>query len=238
MRAKDKPAAQVYPAVHANRETPPDPAHEIGLSEHLKSAYSREQLVELYSRFAIGEGAFENMMRRVIWRAVARRFGNGVTIRSGVGFQHLETFEIGDGVFIGAQAYLQGRFDGTFIVGKKTWLGPQSYFDARDLIIGDFVGWGPGAKILGSQHTGTPIGVPVLQTDLEVKPVRIESWSDVGTNSTVLPGVTVGEGSVVGAGAVVVEDVPAYSIVGGVPARFFRWREGYQPPVADAAPPA
>jgi acetyltransferase-like isoleucine patch superfamily enzyme len=228
VRAKEKSAAGVHRAVHGRREVPRDPEHEIALSEDLRTRYGREGLIELYTRFTVGEGSFDIMMRRVIWRAVSRRFGHGVTIRSGVGFQHLETFEIGDGVFIGAHSYLQGRHDGTFILGNKVWLGPQSYFDARDLVIGDFVGWGPGAKVLGSQHTGSPLDVPVIQTDLEVKPVRVEAWADVGTNSTLLPGVTVGKGSIVGAGAVVIADVEPYAIVGGVPARFLRWRDGFK----------
>ena len=91
------------------------------------------------------------------------------------------------------------------------------------------MGWGPGAKVLGSQHTGQPIDVPVIRTDLEVRPVRVEAWADIGTNATLLPGVTVGKGSIVGAGAVVNEDVAPYSIVAGAPARFIRWRDGYRP---------
>ena len=58
-------------------------------------------------------------------------------MRSGVGFKHLETFEIGDSVFIGAQAYIQGRFDGTTIIGDHVWIGPQAYMDARDLVLED-----------------------------------------------------------------------------------------------------
>jgi len=115
------------------------------------------------------------------------------------------------------------------------WIGPQSYFDARDTILGDFVGWGPGAKILGSMHTGIPVDVPVIQSDLEIKPVRVEPWADIGTNSTILPGVTIGKGSIVGAGSVVTGDVPPFAIVAGVPARFLRWREGHQIEQKDAA---
>ena len=229
MKAKDKLPARVLPAVHGRREVPRDPEHELSFSQHLKTSYSREWLIELYARYAVGDGSFETMMRRVIWRAIARSFGHGIAIGSGVGFKHLETFEIGDGVFIGAHSYLQGRFDGSFIVGEMSWLGPQSYFDARDLVLGDHVGWGPGAKVLGSQHTGMPIDSPVIRTDLEVKPVRVEGWADIGTNATLLPGVTVGKGSIIGAGAVVNEDVEPYAIVAGVPARFIRWRDGYQP---------
>ena len=98
---------------------------------------------------------------------MARRFGHGVRIDSGVGFKHLETFEIGNGVFIGAQSYIQGRFDGTCIIGDNVWIGPQSYFDARSLVIEDYVGWGPGANVLGSTHTGFPMDIPIVQTDLE-----------------------------------------------------------------------
>ncbi|HXB73619.1 MAG TPA: acyltransferase [Candidatus Acidoferrales bacterium] len=229
MRTRNKPPTRVVKAMHGRTEVLRDPDHEVALSDELKTRYGREGLIELYSRFAVGDGAFDTMMRRVIWRGVARRFGHGVVVRTGVGFQHLETFEIGDGVFIGAQAYLQGRHDGRFLIGNKVWLGPQTYFDARDLEIGDYVGWGPGAKVLGSQHTGMPVDVPIVQTDLEVGAVRVGAWADIGTNSTLLPGVTVGNGSIVGAGSVVTRDVEPFAIVAGVPARFLRWREGFDP---------
>jgi acetyltransferase-like isoleucine patch superfamily enzyme len=59
--------------------------------------------------------------------------------------------------------------------------------------------------------------------------VRVGAWADIGTNSTLLPGVTVGKGSIVGAGSVVTKDVEPFAIVAGVPARFLRWREGFDP---------
>jgi acetyltransferase-like isoleucine patch superfamily enzyme len=139
-------------------------------------------------------------------------------------FRHPETFEIGNGVFLGEQTMIQGRVDGTCRIGDHVWIGPQAYFDARDLVIEESVGWGPGAKVLGSTHTGLPADVPVMQTDLEIKPVRIGAWADIGVNAVILPGVTVGRAAIVGAGAVVTEDVKPFSIVAGVPARFLRDR--------------
>lgn len=221
--------ARVVKAVHGLKEFKPDPEFEIGLAEYLRTQYGHDGLLELYARFAVGDGDFDVLMRRAVWRAVARRFGHGVHIGSGVGFKHLETFEIGNGVFIGAQTYIQGRFDGKCVIGDHVWIGPQSYFDARDLVIEDYVGWGPGAKVLGSTHTGVPIEDPIIQTDLEIKPVKVEAWVDIGTNAVILPGVTIGKGSIVGAGAVVTKDVPPFAIVVGVPAQFLRWREGYAP---------
>ena len=232
MPSDDRHDLRVVKAVHGLEAPKDDPDFEIGLAASLRAQYSPEGLVELYGRFAIGEGPLDVLMRRAIWRAVARRVGHGLRVESGAGFKHLETFEIGRGVFIGAQAYIQGRYDGTCIIGDHVWIGPQSYFDARSLVIEEYVGWGPGAKVLGSAHTGLPLDVPIVQTDLEIRPVRIEAWADIGTGAVVLPGVTVGRGSIVGAGAVVNRDVPAYAIVAGVPARFVRWRPGYDPAAA------
>ena len=217
---------RIVRAVHGRREVETDAAYEIGLSAELKRQYGAEALIGLYARFALGEDRIDLLMRRAIWRALTARFGDGVHVGSGVGFKHPETFEVGHGVFIGAQAYLQGRFDGRCVIGDHVWIGPQSYLDARDLVIEEYVGWGPGAKVLGSTHTGIPVDVPVIETDLEIRPVRIEAWSDIGTNAVVLPGVTVGRGSLVGAGAVVTTDVPPFAVAAGVPARFLRWREG------------
>jgi acetyltransferase-like isoleucine patch superfamily enzyme len=220
--------SRIVEAVHGRKETPPDPEFEVELSHFLKDQYSPAYLLDLFNRFSTGDDAFAMLMRRTIWRASARRFGNGVSIHSGVGFKHIETFEIGNGVFIGAQSFIQGRFDGTCVIGDNVWIGPQSYFDARDLVIEEYVGWGPGAKLLGSTHTGMPVDLPIVQTDLLIRRVTIGAWADIGTNAVILPGVTVGRGGIVGAGSVVTKDVAPFSIVAGVPATFIKWREGYK----------
>jgi len=218
-------ATQVLPAVHGRREVTPDPRHEVELAASLRDTLGRDRLIDLYARFEAGAGSFDAMMRRVIWRALARQMGDALNVGVNVCFKHIETFEIGSGVFIGAQANLQGWWKGTCRIGNHVWIGPQAYFDARNLVLEDYVGWGPGAKVLGSQHSGQPIDVPIIQTDLEMKPVRIEAWADIGTNAVILPGVTVGRGAIVGAGAVVTHDVPPLAIVAGVPARVIRMRD-------------
>ena len=67
-------------------------------------------------------------------------------------------------------------------------------------------------------------GVHVMGAAAVAGRVRIGDYATIGTNATVLPDVVVGEGAYVGAGAVVRENVPAYSVVAGVPARFIRKR--------------
>ena len=215
-------------AVHATGPVTPDPADELALAERLRREETRDGLQQLATKHAYGDTDDDRKMRRAAWRALARRFGHGVTIGRGALAKHAETFEIGDGVFIGEQAFIQGRFDGRCVIGERAWLGPQSYFDARDLEIEPYVGWGPGARVLGSQHTGTPPDVPIVQTDLRIEPVRIRAWADIGVSAVILPGVTVGKGAIVGAGAVVTADVADFAIVAGVPARFMRWREGHE----------
>ncbi|MFU0507206.1 acyltransferase [Pseudaminobacter sp. NGMCC 1.201702] len=219
-----KRPARIVEAVHGRRRNTPDPEFEGGLMEALKTSYSAAGLIELYGRFSTGGGPLDALMRKMIWRGLARRCGSGLHVEPGAAFKHPETFEIGDGVFIGAQAYIQGRYDGTCSIGDNVWIGPQAYFDARDLILEEFVGWGPGAKVLGSTHSGLPVDVPIVRTDLEIRPVRVEAWADIGTNATLLPGVTIGKGAIVGAGAVVTADVPPFAVVAGVPAKFLYWR--------------
>jgi len=211
-------------AVHGAGTTPRDLAFVDPMADWLKAEYSYERLVDLYTRFMQGDDSVNAAMRAIVFKAAARRAGTGLRVGSGVGFKHLDTFEIGDGVFIGAQTYLQGRFDGFCAIGARTWIGPQSYFDARNLVIEEHVGWGPGARVLGSTHTSEPIDVPIIQTDLEIKPVRIEAWADIGTGAVILPGVTVGRGAIIGAGAVVTTDIPPFTVAAGVPARVLRSR--------------
>jgi acetyltransferase-like isoleucine patch superfamily enzyme len=221
---------RIVPAVHGRQTVQPDPVSELELAARLRREHSHAELLDLASRHAHGDNDEDARMRRATWRALAKRFGSGVRIGRGAIAKHPETFEIGDGVVVGEQTFIQGRFDGRCVIGNHVWLGPQSYFDARDLVIEEYVGWGPGGKVLGSQHTGLPADVPLIQTDLRIEPVRIGAWADIGVNAVILPGVTVGKGAIVGAGAVVTNDVPSFAIVAGVPARFVRWREGHEGP--------
>jgi len=216
-------------SVHGLKGAMSDPGYQVELAKELRESYGRAGLIELYGRFSMGDGFVDAFMRKAIWASLSRSCGSGLQVGSGVGFKHPETFEIGNGVFIGAQAYIQGRYDGTCKIGDNSWIGPQAYFDARNIVIEECVGWGPGAKVLGSSHTALPVDVPIIRTDLEIKPVHIGAWADIGTNATILPGVTIGKGAIVGAGAVVVSDVEAFSVVAGVPAKFIRWREDCDP---------
>lgn len=220
---------RVVRAVHGVRSVATDPSHERAMAEDLAARLDIEQRLALYRRFAHEDDYFSSMMRRICLRSMAKSLGDAAFIGVNVGIRHPETFEIGAGVFIGEQAIIHGRFDGRCRIGDGTWIGPQAYFDARDMVIGRNVGWGPGAKLLGSEHTALPIDVPIIRTDLVIAPVIIGDDADIGVNAVILPGVTIGRGAIVGAGAIVTRDVPAFAKVAGVPAKVIGSRQASEP---------
>lgn len=224
MSAPLEAPVRLVASVNACRDLGGVPAAEASLAAELRERCGSDEILALFQRFGGSTAWFDTTMRHACFRALVRRCGTGVRIGVGVSLRHPETFEIGDGVFIGDQAVLQGRFDGRFVVGDRAWIGPQCFLDARDLVLGHYVGLGPGVRVLGSEHTGNPATAPIITTALAIRPVRVADGVDVGTGATVLPGVTVGQNAIIGAGAVVNRDVPAFTTAVGVPARVISCR--------------
>ena len=220
----ETPNARVSAAIHAHAPIEPAPRHETGLAAHLKASETPAFLAALYGRFVAGPGSFDSMMRRGIWRALAAGFGDGVRIAPLAAFRHLERVSIGDGVFIGEGAMIQGHALGSCSLGERAWIGPHAFLDARALVVERAAAVGPGAKILTAEHTGHPADAPVMATDQTIGAVRIGEGADIGVGAVVLPGRCIGRGAIVGAGAVVTEDVPDGAVVAGSPARVLRFR--------------
>ena len=101
MADEPESALRLVRAVHGKRETNPDPPAERAMAEHLLNSFSPEEILAFYPKYSEGLSGYDHLMRRVIWKALAKEMGDGVTIGTGVKFKHLETFRIGDGVFIG-----------------------------------------------------------------------------------------------------------------------------------------
>lgn len=94
------------------------------------------------------------------------------------------------------------------------------FLDVNKIIIGDNVMVGPRVSFFTAGH---PTDAEVRIQDLEFGyPIVIEDNVWIGGNSTILPGVTIGQNSIIAAGAVVTKSVPANTIVGGNPARMIR----------------
>jgi acetyltransferase-like isoleucine patch superfamily enzyme len=107
------------------------------------------------------------------------------------------------------------------VIGEHCTIGDTAFLDGRSgLFVGDNVNLGSHVSIYTREHD---VDSPTFAET--GSPVHIGSYAWVASHAVVLPGVTIGEGAVVAAGAIVTKDVPAYTIVGGNPARHLRDRE-------------
>ena len=75
-----KTRCRILPAVHGVKTNVPDPDFERGLADHLREIYGQRRPLELYQRFMRGQAMFDALMRRVIWRALVKRVGNGLSV--------------------------------------------------------------------------------------------------------------------------------------------------------------
>ncbi len=154
-----------------------------------------------------------------------RRCGPDCVFEAGVLIFHPENIELGANVYVGHNAILKGYHQGLMRIGDETWIGPQAFLhSAGGIEIGARVGIGPAVRIITSFHAEAGRSIPILNSPIEFAPVVIEDDCDLGVGAIVLPGVRIGKGAQLGAGAVVTEDVPPYSVAVGVPAKVTRQR--------------
>lgn len=112
----------------------------------------------------------------------------------------------------------------TITIGENTYINRFTMIDAAHHIsIGRGVGIGPNCYITDHDHGMAP-GAPVMTQPLVSRPTVISDGVWLGAGCIVLKGVTIGRNTVVGAGSVVVHDLPANSVAVGRPARVARKR--------------
>jgi UDP-2-acetamido-3-amino-2,3-dideoxy-glucuronate N-acetyltransferase len=134
-------------------------------------------------------------------------------------FVNLYGCEIGDGSKIGTFVEIQKNAS----VGKNCKISTHTFI-CEGVVIEDNVFIGHGVMFINDKYprSTTEGGAMQTEADWKVVPTLIKQGASIGTNTTVLCGVTVGENAVVGAGSVVTKDVPANTIVAGVPAKVLR----------------
>lgn len=104
-------------------------------------------------------------------------------------------------------------------IGKNVFINSSCHFqDQGGITIGDGSLIGHNAMLATINHDENP----EKRGSMYFKPIVIGKHVWLGANVTVLPGVTIGDGAIVAAGAIVTKDVPAMTIVGGVPAKVIR----------------
>ena len=121
--------------------------------------------------------------------------------------------EIGENTVIYNSCHLRDPHKIT--IGNNTSIGDRCILDGRSgLTIGSSVNISTGAWIWTLQHDPHDANFAAKGA-----PVKIEDYAWISSRTTILPGVTIGKGAVVAAGAVVTKSVEPYAIVGGVPAK-------------------
>lgn len=135
----------------------------------------------------------------------------------------LAGFNIGEGTALAGTPKISGgkNLYKQLRVGRYCWFNIDCVLDVHaEITIGNRVQLGQQVMLLTHTHELGPPGR--RSAARRALPIRIENGAWLGARCTILPGVTVGKGAVVAAGAVVTKDVPANSMVAGVPARIVR----------------
>jgi serine acetyltransferase len=164
------------------------------------------------------------LRQRLLARHQGLRLGPGVVVRSP------ERLTLGRDVVVDAGAVLHcGGMDwspgGRIVMGDRVYVGPHAVlFGAGGIDVGSDVLISPGVVITSHQHTFGQPNRPMREQPIEFAPVVIEDDVWIGANAVILPGVRLGRGCVVGAGAVVTRDVIPGGVAIGVPARVGRER--------------
>jgi len=144
------------------------------------------------------------------------KLGRGVRI---YGFTNLYGCEIGDDVRIGTFVEIQKGAR----IGNRCKVSSHS-FVCEGVVLEDEVFVGHNVTFINDRYPRATNGSGQLQTDADWQciPTRVKRGASIGSGSTLLCGITVGERAVVGAGSVVTKDVPPGAVVAGNPARVIK----------------
>ncbi|MFN0159277.1 MAG: acyltransferase [Bacteroidota bacterium] len=141
------------------------------------------------------------------------KLGNNVRVFD---FVNLYGCEIDDGSKIGAFVEIQKGVK----IGKNCKISTHTFI-CEGVLIEDNVFVGHNVSFINDKHprATNPDGSLQTEADWKVVPTVVKRGASIGTSATILCGVTIGENAIVGAGSVVTKDVPANTIVAGVPAK-------------------
>lgn len=155
------------------------------------------------------------------------RLDAGVSLSQGNRFfqSHYGNIRIGKGTRLGRYTRLDAGYGGKINIGKNVLVDDYAYISAQEHIsIGDETHIAAFTFITDFNHGFNRRDVPIHTQQCEVAPVTIGSDVWIGAHSSILKGVTIGDGAIVGAGSVVTKDVPPYTIVAGSPAAIIKRR--------------
>ncbi|OWY65394.1 transferase [cyanobacterium TDX16] len=155
--------------------------------------------------------------------------GDSVTLESGVRLKssaHNSRIRIGDGTLIERGVDIKVHSMGTIEIGANTHIGPYTCLSGRAISIGKNCLIASHNGIYAGNHNFSDCTRPIRGQGIiyKEKGIAIEDDCWLASGVRVVDGVTIGRGSVIGAGAVVTQDIPPYSVAVGVPAKVISQR--------------
>lgn len=152
------------------------------------------------------------------YRYLKRCAGKNTIIRQKTVIRNYANVRIGEGSILQDFVYIRAGIQGKVILGKGCMVNSFCrMFGHGGIEIGDNAQIGPGVTITTTDHDYSQVDMSE-----KFKKVTIGERAWIGANTTILPGVTIGENTVVGAGSVVTKDLPANVIAVGVPAKIIK----------------
>ena len=146
-------------------------------------------------------GSFYRKLRGRLAKNIAAYCGENVNLEPNIRFDI--ALEIGDNSGIGEHSEIYGEVK----IGRNVMIGTNCIIYSRN-------------------HRFDRVDIPMIEQGFcDVEPVIVGDDVWIGGRVTILPGVHVGKGAILGAGAVVTKDVPEYAIMGGNPAKVIRFRK-------------
>lgn len=130
------------------------------------------------------------------------------------------------GVMIRPSSYYGGDYGAGLIMGSKSSIGPYGYVGCSGkIVIGNNVMFGPKCSLFAENHVFSDTKSTIKSQGVRQKGITIGDDCWIGSNTTILDGVSLGKGVVIGAGSIVTHDIPDGAIAMGVPARVVKFRD-------------
>lgn len=195
-------------------------------------------------------GALGYLLRKRFYQNLFKSVGRSVILGKGLVLRHPKCITLGRGVAIDDYTLLDGSGagergivledrvilsrncviqgkTGPVEIGKKTDIGCNTIISSTSGVsIGNSVLIAGNCYIGGGRYLADRIDIPMMEQGVYSKgPVVVEDDVWIGTGATVLDGVRIGKGCIIGAGAVVTKNLPEYAVAVGVPARVVQIRQ-------------
>ena len=191
-------------------------------------------------------------VRSILYRLILKMDGIAA-IEAGVRIRYADHIRLGNNVYLDEGAYLHACpsgieiGDNSFVmhgsvlhvynfrdlpdacirIGKESLIGEMNVLRGQGgITIGDRVYTAPLVQMLAVNHIFDDPKRPMVEQGITAEGIVVENDVWIGAGAIITDGVKIGEGAVVAAGAVVTKDVPAHTVVGGVPAKVLKTIDG------------